>query len=65
MNKPSLLSCGCENGTCRGCLAIIELNEVIKKTSIIIKDFSGEIVSIMPTRTYLSYKRIIKARKAE
>lgn len=42
MSKPSLLPCGCEDGTCEQCKRILELNDAIKKTSTVYRDFSRD-----------------------
>ena len=65
MSKPSLLLCGCEDGTCEQCLCILALDEVIRKTSVVYRDIYGEIRAIVPTRTVMDYKRLVKGRKNE
>lgn len=61
--KPSLLPCGCDDGTCDGCAAIRELNEVIEKTSVVTRDAAGNITGIMSTRTAMDLKRLLKPKK--
>lgn len=65
MSKPSLLPCGCEDGTCDQCKAILELDEVIRKTSVIRRNAAGEVVSIISTRTEMEYRRIMKQARRE
>lgn len=62
MNKPSLLPCGCEDGTCEQCLAILELDEVIRKTSVVYRDVYGEIIAVIPTHIVMDYKRLIRGK---
>jgi hypothetical protein len=62
VGKVCLLPCGCEDETCDQCLAILELNQVIKKTSCIYYDSEGGIELIVPTDTVMEYKRIMREK---
>lgn len=60
--KPSLLPCECDDGSCKQCKTLMELNNLIEKTSIIYRDNYGNITNIIPTRTVMDFKRIMKQK---
>lgn len=60
MGEQLLFFCGCGDGSCSGCQEIRELNEAIKKTSVVTRDSRGNIVGIMSTRTAMGLRRLLK-----